>query len=143
MSAALDELTGALAAQADELRRLLPLLEAQQAAVTGADGGRVAALMFGQAPILRRLVRLDQQRQVAASDLAAELGLPGAPTLSAIAERLPDAGALRALQHDVRLLLEAVDVRSRRTALLLDRAAECIEGLVRTVMGAGRVDVRA
>lgn len=143
MSAALDDLTGVLAAQADELRRLLPLLEAQQAAVTGADSGRVAALMSGQAPILRRLVRLDQRRQAAARSLAAELGVPGRPTLSALADRLTDEAPLRALQREVRTLLEAVDVRSRRNALLLDRAAACIEGLVRAVMGAGRVDVRA
>jgi flagellar biosynthesis/type III secretory pathway chaperone len=132
----LDDLTEVLAAQAAELRSLVPLLDEQQTALTRADSGRVAAMVFQQEPIVRRLLRLDQQRQALATSLAAGLGL-GADrvSLSALLARVPAApAALTTLRTEIRQLLEAVDVRTRRNAFLLERAVAVIQGLVRTVM---------
>ena len=136
MTDLLDDLTGVLTAEAVELRALVPLLDEQQAALTRADCGRVTAAMFGQEPILRRLLRLDQRRRVLVSALGARCGLDGARvSLSGLVERAPTVPAgLALVQADLRRLLEAVDVRNRRNAFLVARAATCIEGLVRAVM---------
>ena len=139
MTGTLDDLAAVLAAQAQELRQLVPLLDEQQAALTQADSARVAAVMFRQDPILRRLLKLDQRRQAVAGALAAQAGLPGGRlSLSAHLGRLPHApAALRTLQRELSDLLAAVDTRSRRNAFLLDRAVASVEGLLRAVRGPG------
>lgn len=136
MNGLLDDLTDVLSAQAAELRALVPLLDAQQVALARADGARVAAVMFSQEPILRRLLRLDQRRQTVVATLAARFGVePARLSLSALLARVPAAPAtLTTVREELRRLLEAVDVRNRRNAFLLERAVACIEGLVRAVM---------
>jgi flagellar biosynthesis/type III secretory pathway chaperone len=135
----LDDLTEVLSAQAAELRTLVPLLDAQQTALTGADTAQVAAVMLEQEPILRRLLRLDSRRQALATALASRFGLgAGRVSLSALLAHAPASPArLPAIQAELRALLQAVDLRSRRNTFLLERAVACIEGLVRTVMGPG------
>lgn len=136
MSDLLDDLTDVLSAQAAELRRLVPLLDEQQTALTRADSARVAAVTFRQEPVLRRLLRLDQRRRVLATALATRFGL-GAEglSLSALLARTAAAPAtLTTVRTELRQLLEAVDVRNRRNAFLLERAVACIEGLVRAVL---------
>ena len=137
MSDLFRDLTEVLTAQATELRGLVPLLEAQQAALTRADSAAVAASMAEQAPILRRLLRLDRRRQTVALTLAARLGAsPGPVTLSSLLERVPaPPRTLTSLQTELRQLLAAVDVRNRRNAFLLQRAIGCIESLMRAVGG--------
>jgi flagellar biosynthesis/type III secretory pathway chaperone len=132
----LDELTEVLKAQAAELRGLLPLLDAQQAALTRADSACVAETMLSQEPALRRLLRLDQKRQALAKALAARLGAGTGPvSLSALLARLPaPPAAITAVQSELRELLGAVDVRNRRNAFLLERAVAFIDGLVRMVL---------
>jgi flagellar biosynthesis/type III secretory pathway chaperone len=132
----LDELTEVLRAQAAELRGLLPLLDAQQTALTRADSARVAVAMQSQEPVLRRLVRLDHQRQAVVGALAPRLGLAAAPpSLSTLLARLPAPPvAISALQTELRELLAAIDVRNRRNAFLLERAITYIDGLVRMVL---------
>jgi flagellar biosynthesis/type III secretory pathway chaperone len=133
------DLTEVLSAQAAELRMLVMLLDEQQAALTRADSARVAAVMFRQEPILRRLLRLEQRRRALAASLAMRFGLGTARvSLSALLARVtaPPA-ALTSVQAELRQLLHALDVRNRRNAFLLDRAVACIDGLVRAVMGPG------
>lgn len=136
MSELYEELTGVLAAEADELRELALLLDAQEGALTSADAGRVAAVMFRQAPVLRRLLRLDQRRQALVGTIADALGVEGRNlSLTALLARVPSApAALRSLHPELRGLLEVIDVRNRRNAFLIERAVACIEGLVREVM---------
>lgn len=132
----LDELTDVLREQAAELRGLLPLLDAQQTALTRADSARVAEAMQSQEPVLRRLVRLDQKRQAVVRALAPRFGLASAPpSLSTLLARLPaPPAAISALQTELRDLLAAIDVRNRRNAFLLERAIAYIDGLVRMVL---------
>lgn len=136
MNDPLDDLTEVLSAQAAELRALVPLLDEQQTALTQADSTRVAAAMFEQEPIVRRMLRLDQRRQALAAHLATGLGLAAdRVSLSALLARAPAAPAsLTTLRTEIRQLLEAVDVRTRRNAFLLERAVSVIQGLVRAVM---------
>jgi flagellar biosynthesis/type III secretory pathway chaperone len=131
-----DELTQVLSAQAEELRRLVPLLDEQQRALTRADSAQVASLMFRQAPIMKRLLQLDQRRQALAIALAARAGLSThRVSLSALLARLPAAPAVLAtLQVELRQLVDGIAVRTRRNAFLLERAVAYIEGLVRIVM---------
>jgi flagellar biosynthesis/type III secretory pathway chaperone len=131
-----EDLAGVLAAEADELRALVPLLDEQEAALTRADAGRVATVMFRQAPVLRRLLRLDQRRQALVGAIADALDVESRGlSLAALLERMPSApAALRALHAELRGLLETIDVRNRRNAFLIERAVGCIEGLVREVM---------
>jgi flagellar biosynthesis/type III secretory pathway chaperone len=131
----LDDLSEVLSAQAAELRPLVPLLDEQQNALTRADSAQVASVMFRQAPIMKRLLKLDQRRQALAITIAAQAGLPTTRvSLSALLARLPAApAALSTLQVELRQLLESLGVRSRRNAFLLERVAAYIEGLVRIV----------
>ena len=135
MSDPLDDLTEVLSAQAAELRTLVPLLDEQQQALTRADSAGVASVMFRQAPIMKRLLRLDQRRHTLAIALGAQVGLATSRvSLSALLARLPAApAALSSLQVELRQLLEAIAVRTRRNAFLLERAVACVEGLVRIV----------
>ena len=135
MSDPLDDLTEVLSAQADELRTLVPLLDEQQHALTRADSAQVASVMFRQAPIMKRLLKLDQRRQALAMAVAAQAGLTTTRvTLSALLARVPAPPAVLAtLQVEIRQLLEAIAVRTRRNSYLLERAVACIEGLVRVV----------
>ena len=132
----LDDLTQVLSAQAAELRRLVPLLDEQQSAITRADSAQVASVMFRQAPIMKRLLQLDQRRQALAIALAARAGLATTRvSLSALLARLPaPPSALASLQIELRQLLDGIAVRTRRNAFLLQRAVACVEGLVRVVM---------
>ena len=131
----LDDLTDVLSAQADELRTLVPLLDEQQNALTRADSAQVASVMFRQAPIMKRLLKLDQRRQALAIAIAAQAGLPTSRvSLSALLARLPAApAALSTLQVELRQLLEGIAVRTRRNAFLLERAVSYVEGLVRII----------
>jgi flagellar biosynthesis/type III secretory pathway chaperone len=131
-----EDLTGVLAAEADALRELVPLLDEQEVSLTRADAGRVAAVMFRQAPVLRRLLRLDQRRQALVGAIADALDVESRGlSLAALLQRMPSApAALWALHAELRGLLEAIDVRNRRNAFLIERAVACIEGLVREVM---------
>jgi flagellar biosynthesis/type III secretory pathway chaperone len=135
----LQDLTDVLTAQAATLRGLLPLLDAQQAALTRADAGAVATSVIEQAPILRRMMQLDQRRQALAVALAAHVGAgPGPLSLTALLARVPaPPRAITAVQSELRDLLTAVDRRNRRNAFLLQRATACVDGLLRTVAGAG------
>jgi flagellar biosynthesis/type III secretory pathway chaperone len=139
MNPRVEELTTVLAAQRDGLRTLVSLLEEQEAALTRADAPGVSALMIRQDPVLRGLLRLEQRRQGLLKALAPDLGLdPERPLLSALAARVPAASAaLTALGTELRRLLETLDVRNRRNAVMLERAVACIEGLVRAVMSVG------
>lgn len=139
MTSTLDDLTEVLSAQAAELRTLVPLLDAQQTALTQADSARVAAVLLEQEPILGRLLRLDSRRQALATALASRFGLGGGRvSLSALVAQAGAAPAgLPTVQAELQQLLQAVDVRSRRNAFLLERAVAYIEGLVRAVMGPG------
>ena len=130
------DLTEVLTAQADELRTLVPLLDEQHHALTRADSAQVASIMFRQAPIMKRLLKLDQRRQALAIALAAQVGMATTRvSLSALLARLPAAPAsLKSLQVELRQLLEGIAVRTHRNAFLLERTLACLEGLVRIVM---------
>ena len=133
------DLTDVLTAQAEALRGLVPLLDAQQAALTRADTGAVASAVMEQGPILRRLMHLDRRRQALAVAVAARVGAgPGPLSLSMLLARLPSAPrAIPAVQQELKELLAAVDHRNRRNAILLQRAMACVDGLMRTLSGAG------
>jgi flagellar biosynthesis/type III secretory pathway chaperone len=133
----LQDLTDVLTAQAEALRDLVPLLDAQQAALTRADTGAVASAVMEQAPILRRLMHLDRRRQTIAVAVAATVGAgPGPLSLSKLLARLPSPPrAITAVQRELKELLAAVDQRNRRNAFLLQRAMACIDGLMQTLSG--------
>ena len=131
-------LTEVLSAQADELRALIPLLDEQEAALTRADSAAVADVLLRQDPILRRFHRLEQRREAAATRLAADVGVPtSGVSMSALLARLPRVPAvLTTVRAELRELLHTVDVRNRRNAFLLKRAADFVDGLMRVMLGA-------
>ena len=131
----LDELTRVLTEQAEELRRLVPLLDEQQGALTRADSAQVASIMFRQAPIMKRLLQLDHRRQALAITLAARAGLSThRVSLSALLARLPAPPAvLVTLQVELRQLVAEgryqPDSEAIAAAMLADQATAAALGV--------------
>jgi flagellar biosynthesis/type III secretory pathway chaperone len=114
MTGAVDDLLDLLSEEAQELGRLLPVLEDQQRALLDADATRVAELA---------------RRQEA---VAGDLGLaPSAVTLSTLAARLPDPPPrLGAIRNDLRAVLTRLSVVNQGNAFLVARSGEYLESLL-------------
>lgn len=138
MTDAVDELLDLLSEEAQELGRLLPVLEDQQRALLDGDAARVADLARRQEALAERLSGLEHGRRRLIARVAGDLGLPpGAVTLSALAERLPDPPArLGALRNDLRAQLTRLSTVHRRNTFLLARSAEYLAGLLSHIVNA-------
>ena len=128
----MNELTTVLEAEARELRRLGPLLEAQEAALKHADTGALASTLRDQEVVLRALALLECERRTHVARLAETLGeSPEALTLSRLLAHVPDApAALRALRRDLAELLERLRAIAARNRFLIDRSLVYLERLL-------------
>lgn len=138
MPGVLEDLTATLAAEADELRALLPLLEAQHAALLRADAPAVLDLVRQQGTITRRLLRLDEGRRALVDRLGSELGLGGEPiTLSRIVRlRSGPTRALAAVGAELKTLLGRLSSLNARNAFLVERSVGYLQQLVNQVVAA-------
>jgi flagellar biosynthesis/type III secretory pathway chaperone len=126
-----DELVTVLAAEIGALRRLLPVLEAAEAALARADVPATARLLEQQEPALRTLMRLERDRCALLDRLASGLGTDAETlTLSRLLRLLPRPPAgLAALGAELRGLLERLLTLQGRNRFLVARALEYFEQL--------------
>jgi flagellar biosynthesis/type III secretory pathway chaperone len=138
VTSSLDELVDVLGTQAAGLRRLLPLLQAQERTLLAADARGALALAERQAPLTSELRALERRRQSIVARVAGELGLPGDTlSLSTLLTRIrPAPPALRRLGEELREVGGRVAVLSRRNTFLLERSIGYVSDLLRTVVAA-------
>jgi len=114
-----------------EHRKLLALLEDQQAAMKRMDLKTMEELVAGQEGVRRRIASLDKRRQLLALQVARSLKLQGEPTLARLAAANPArASGLLKLRDELRPLIE--QVRSR--AYVAGRVASAVLGHLNTAM---------
>ncbi len=132
MTGAVDDLLDLLSEEAQELGRLLPVLEDQQRALLDADATRVAELARRQEAVAERLGGLEHGRRRLIARVAGDLGLaPSAVTLSTLAARLPDPPPrLGAIRNDLRAVLTRLSVVNQGNAFLVARSGEYLESLL-------------
>lgn len=130
---ALDALSGILAAEEDELRRLLAHLEDEQQALLAGDVARVADCLGKQDTASRGLASLERRRHAVTQELAVHLGPASEPvTLGGLLGRLPEAApALAARRNDLGRLVERLLAVNRRNGFI----ATCSLGLVEKLLG--------
>ena len=142
MTATVDELVGVLAAEAERLRRLLPLLEEQERALQGADAQAAMDLAERQARLAGELRALEQTRRAVVARLAAEVSLPpGQLTLSTLVGRLPRAPIdLTRLRGELQELGRRVTLLTQRNAFLLERSIGYVRGLLWAIVSVASPD---
>jgi hypothetical protein len=126
-----NELLGVLGDELASIAALEPIVEAEERALARADaGGVMAAAQHGEA-LARRLRGLADRRGRIIAHLSRALATaPRELTLSRLALSAPDAAPrLEALRVPLRLALERTLVRTRRNAVLVDRALGFVDRL--------------
>lgn len=134
----LDELIAVLVAEAQECRRLLPLLEDQERALLRADAAMLVALLGKQEPIARRIADLERGRQTLVSRLAGALALPDeALTVSKLITLFPEPSPrLARLREELQAVLTRLGRLNSRNGFLVERSLGYVERLFNQVMSA-------
>jgi hypothetical protein len=137
-SVLLDELIDVLVAEAQECRRLLPLLEDQERALLGADASALAALLSRQEPGARRLVELERGRQELVRRLHGMLDLGDEPlTVSRLIALFPEPRQrLARLRAELRGVLGEIGRLTARNGFLVERSLGYLERLFNQLMSA-------
>jgi flagellar biosynthesis/type III secretory pathway chaperone len=131
MRPALDELLAVLHAEVDHLRRLVPLLQTEQAALLRADAREVGALAGDKERAASELKRLEVRRVASLGRLAAELGLgPERVTLSRLTTLLPASDALAQVRAQLRAELARLADLNARNRALIDQSLACLRGVL-------------
>lgn len=131
MTGPLDDLVAALAAEAGEYRRLLPLLEDERAALVGADAATLLELGAQREAAIGRLSALERDRRAVVGSLALALGLePQAVTISGLLDLAPArAAALAPLRDEIRDLLGCLVRLHGRNRFIAEHALGCLRSL--------------
>ena len=131
MTGPLDELVAALAAEAGEYRRLLPLLEDERGALVGADAAALVELGSQRDAAIGRLSALERDRRAAVGRLALALGVePQAVTISRLLDLAPGrAAGLAPLRDEIRDLLSCLLRLHGRNRFIAEHALGCLRGL--------------
>lgn len=134
----LDELIAVLVAEAQECRRLLPLLEDQERALLRADAGALVALLGNQDAIARRLAELERGRQKLVHRLAGALALGDEPlTVSKLIALFPGLAArLGRLREELQAVLTRLGRLNTRNGFLVERSLGYVERLFNQLMSA-------
>jgi len=137
-SVLLDELIAVLVAEAQECRRLLPLLEDQERALLRADAATLAMLLAKQEPIAQRLADLERGRQKLAHRLAGALELGDeALTVSKLITLFPEPEhRLARLRAELQALLTRLGRLNSRNGFLVERSLGYLERLFNQIMSA-------
>ncbi len=138
MRGLLDDLTALLAAEAEALRRLLPLLQEEERALLRAEAGAVGGLLDQIGALTRRLSALEHARRTLSGRLAVALGIdPETLTLSTLLRRFPHPPAgLAALREELRGLLESLLALNSRNGFLVEQSLGYLRGLLATLVSA-------
>jgi flagellar biosynthesis/type III secretory pathway chaperone len=134
----LDELIAVLSAETAELRRLLPLLEDEQAALVRGDAAAVLEMLRTQEPVIRRITGLEAERRAVLLRAAAAAGeRADALTLRELMRRVPRPPAgLAALRADLRALLERLLALNARNGFLVERTIGHVQRLLGALVSA-------
>lgn len=138
MSAWLDGLVAALAAEADLLSGMEGLLAEEAAALGRGDAAAMAALAGRKEAVAIELARLEAMRRVSLAEAGRVLGVPpDALTLDTLARMAPGRSAeLAALRARLRSTLTALGATARRNALLIEESLRCVSVLLGALVGA-------
>lgn len=130
--AILDELIAVLGAEAQECRRLLPLLEDQERALLRADAATLATLLGTLEPVAKRLAHLERDRQTLVGRLAGALELEGeALTVSKLIALFPEPSPrLARLRDELHAVVTRLAGLSRRNGFLVERSLGYVERLL-------------
>ena len=131
MMGLLDDLVAALAAEAAEYRRLLPLVEDEGGALVRADTSALLEISTRREAAIDRLTVLEGDRRVAIARLARALGVEAkAVTLPYLLDRVPSrAAGLAPLREEIRDLLGRLLRLNGRNRFLAEHALACLRGL--------------
>lgn len=134
--AILGELIAVLAAETQECRRLLPLLEDQERALLRADAATIVKLLGKQEPIASRLAELEQARRKLVRRLAGPLDLEDeALTVSKLMALFPEpAPRLASLRDELRDLVTRLGRLGVRNGFLVERSLGYVERLFNQLM---------
>lgn len=137
-SVLLDELIAVLVAEAQECRRLLPLLEDQERALLRADAGTLAALLGKQEPVALRLVELERGRQELVRRLAGVLEMGDEPlTVSKLITLFPEPRhRLTRLRAELGGVLAQLGRLTTRNGFLVERSLGYLERLFNQILSA-------
>jgi hypothetical protein len=131
MSSQVSDLEVVLQQLIAEHRKLLALLEDQQAGMKRMDLKAMEQLVAAQEPVRMRIVMLDRRRRLLAAQIGRLMKITGEPTIGSVAAAYPArAKALLALRDELRPLIE--QVRSR--AYVAGRVAGAVLGHLNTAM---------
>jgi flagellar biosynthesis/type III secretory pathway chaperone len=138
MTAGLDDLSVALAAEARHLGSLLALLEEEAEVLARADAASLAAIADRKAGWIRDRAPLEGARRQAVSRIADALGLdPSTVTLTDLAHREPThAGRLLARRDELRRLAGRLSALVRHNGFLLERSLQHLRGFLSSLIGA-------
>jgi hypothetical protein len=137
-SVLLDEIIAVLAAEAEECRRLLPLLEDQERALLRADAAALVRLLGKQEPVAHRLIELELGRQELVRRLAGALGLGDEPlTVSRLIALFPEPRQrLARLRTELGGLLAQLGRLTARNGFLVERSIGYLERLFNQILSA-------
>jgi flagellar biosynthesis/type III secretory pathway chaperone len=135
--APLDDLLAVLAAEGAELRRLLPLLEQERAALMRVDAPAVAALTGEKELALGELKRLEARRQGCLAQLATAYGVSvDSLTLSGLARLVASPERLEALRRTLRADLARLAAVNDGNRFLVEQSLRHVHGLLGAVKAA-------
>jgi flagellar biosynthesis/type III secretory pathway chaperone len=138
MTAALEALADALAAESRGLHGLLGLLEEEGQVLLRGDAAALAALADRKAAQIRDNAALEDARRRALAGIAEVLHVaPSTLTLTEVARRAPaQARTLLARRDELRRLAQGLADRARHNGFLIDRSLEYLRGLLSSLVGA-------
>lgn len=137
MSRLLPELEGVLRALADEHRRLLASVEAQQVAMKAFDLKAMDDARNQQEASRLRVATLEAKRRVVVAHVAKGLKLDGKVTLTRLAElHPPRREALLALRDEIKQLAETIAARTHVAGRLAGAVLGHLNTVVRLLAGA-------
>ena len=137
MSRLLPELENLLRALADEHRRLLACVEAQQAAMKVFDLKAMDDARNQQEASRLRIAALETKRRTVVVHIAKGLKIDGKPTLSMLADLYPQRrAALLALRNEIKDLAEKIATRTHVAGRLSAAVLGHLNTVVRLLAGA-------
>ncbi len=113
-----------LASELDELRRLVPILQAEERAIRAADVGTVLAITERKASFGRRLAALEARRRTLANAVALQLDIPPESlTLSCLETLVPASRSrIAPLRQAFLEVLDQLLVSTSRNAFLMEQS---------------------
>ncbi|MDP9172282.1 MAG: flagellar protein FlgN [Planctomycetota bacterium] len=137
MSRQISDLIGVLTQLTADNRKLLVQMESQHNAMKAMDLDAMAALISQQEATRLRITALDNRRKMLAGQIATTLRIAGDPTISKLAEHLPQqAPMLRKTRDELRAIIEEINRRTHLSGKLSAAVLGHLNTVSRLVAGA-------